>query len=598
MAITHSESRSKKGVFFALSLLLVCGLGVMVYFVSQNKSGSVFDTRNRASSSTGGVVITLENASGTRYVGDTFPVKIMLKTGGNKISGLGVRLQYSFTNATPELEVVGGQVNLTLPSGLVRNVNTVFVDTTGKKVYIDFGAISESVDGFSLANAEETVQIGTIMMKAKAAKTVTIESDPTKSQATSKNATLTTTGGADNLDILQNIAPITIGMQADTLAPTVAITAGPEAASTDLDGSVTFTWQGTDAPSRPNDAAPTLEYGYAFDSAAAGTLTPTTTITKQLEHGAHTFYVKARDPMGSNTWSPVVSRTFNVDLTPFITSVTPASGYGPGQTYPATQITIEGRNFGATKGQISFGKQSATAVRWYSSANEIVSWSDTKIVAKTAYTEIPDGKLVVYSVKSTKVHLSNAVDFNLQHRAIVYFPIQGLKTDGTQVLNPPLLARAVIKKGTTFSQAFDNLEVKWDAAKKLYKVEIGPISKTNFVNAATDYTISIKVGSRLREKFVVKEGLKFGYSMDIMKADTLTTPVPTMFAADFQPDGVLSLLDYGLLIRQISSSTINGTPVTDATRMYDLNRDNMISLTDISILLSSYKQLVTTEDAE
>lgn len=293
--------------------LLLLGVGVTALVVSQ-KGTSQFDIRKRASAPSGTATLTLETSSTQRYIGDVFPVKVMLNTADTPISGVALRLSYPFTGTTPEIEVVdadpsttGVQIESHASSlSLTTNVNSVVRQPESNgNVFIDFSATTTSPTGFS--NSQPQL-LATIKLKANKAISRSINHDPIRSQITRKS---------DGLDILLSIPAFSLTVIADTAAPTVTITSGLENGVTATSSAVMFSWTGTDNPPRPSDTSVPLLYSYQFDSTNWTDFLSATTITKTLTHGAHTFKVRAKDLSGNiNTPSaPGSSRSFTLNLT-------------------------------------------------------------------------------------------------------------------------------------------------------------------------------------------------------------------------------------------------------------------------------------------
>ena len=611
MAFKESH-KTRSLILSSVSLLLLVGIGVGVNFLSQKNTG-IFDIRNRASGPTGTVSVELvtpslskiygdaadgttylkyepDYANGTyaKYVGDTFPVKVFVNTGGKAISGVAFRLMYTFTGTTPQLQVLdsdsaaGTQIESHAQDlGMSTQVNSVLMDPVKDgNVIIDFSAVSGSSEGFSTTTPK---LVAVIRLKANAIRNVTIVHDPQRSQVTDK---------ATGLDILKTIDPLGLTVLADTAPPEVSITAGPVENSSATSDTVTFTWSGKDKPDRPDETVPDIEYQYRFDGGTVVAAGATKTMTKKLGHGTHTFEIAARDPKGSNKWSAYVKRTFKLDLTPFITSVSPVKGHGGGPAVQGTGwkldnkgtlITITGRNFGPTKGKIAFGTTNGTTKSWYTGA-DIISWTDTKIEARAVPTAIPNGKLILNSSKDAAVPYSNEVDFDLQTTLFLTFQLYGRSTAKI----PTKGAVTITRSG--FSQTFQNVTLSGnvESAKPIYSVLLEPLSKTGFVNNAADYTVSVTEASRLRKQYK-----KITLSAGALNVVQKEADADAVGLADFNHDNKFDIQDFGLMMTEIKALS---NVVTDVNEEYDINGDGIIDVSDISLLLSKYRQLELVGD--
>jgi hypothetical protein len=269
--------------------------------------------------------------------------------------------------------------------------------------------------------------LGTIYFKANAVGTGTfnIEHDPTKAIAVDKD-----TGN----DVLQTVLPISITVAADTQKPVVSIVNGiPEGTST-ASGRVRFTLSGVDAPTRPADLVKPdgyLQYSYYFApnhtwTAAqatpymgapnatgvivANTWTNSPDINLVLAHGPKTLFVRTRDLNGNI--SDIVMRKFDMNLTPFIETSTPAAGP------ELTEVTLTGYNFGTTKGTVKMGTAIVPAA-------SITVWTNEQIKFKVPITA--NGDITVQAIGTPT--FSAGKPFKLETRLSIVYIYQGIGTD-------------------------------------------------------------------------------------------------------------------------------------------------------------------------
>lgn len=95
----------------------------------------------------------------------------------------------------------------------------------------------------------------------------------------------------------------------DGQAPSVAITEGPAEGST-ASTTVTFRWSGTDNFTPANQ----IVYSHRFDGGAWSAFTSSTSVTRSLAEGAHTFELRARDAAG-NVSGEVVRNFISATIT-------------------------------------------------------------------------------------------------------------------------------------------------------------------------------------------------------------------------------------------------------------------------------------------
>lgn len=578
MALSRS---ARTYVTLAVVVIFLAIAGFATFFLMNRYFGQQAQTtelRGRASiGPTGTATITLESKTMTRYVKDEFPVDIVLDTGNTAVTGAGLRVSYTATGTTPGLQVVDADSNTgngtqlisfasqNLP-GCTESFNSVSKEGADR-YHIDFGVTCPQ--GYN-SNGKKIV--ATILFRANAAGSFTIDHDPSKAIVTRQS---------DGNDTLTTIPAITVSVLADTAAPLVEFTT--DSLITNTDGKLatnsaraTFNWKGTEQPPRETDTVlldQYIEYQSKLNAAAWPTVwtkgSPTVTL-QNLAHNittGHTVQVRGRDR--NNNISTIISKNFLVDLTPTISSIAPTHAAG-GQ-----EITITGFNFGPTKGTVKFGTVSQ-------GTTNITTWTDERIVVKVPATA--NGGTV--QVAGLSRPLSNAVAFNLDTNVRIVMNIQGWGQD-----RGPRKVDVVVSKGT-YEARFVGLDATWSAADSAYVVVTPALTDTGLLTG-TGYVVSVKPESRLRKRFT---GITVTRGTQI--AVVKKAAADLMKVGDVNGDNKITILDFGDMVRPENKFTIDGTPIDTTTRKYDLNGDGKLTIADISLLLTNYTQLETPGDAE
>lgn len=550
-----------------MSVILVV-MGITIFFVSQQGTGSLFDLRQRASSPNGVATLNISPAdSTTHYVGDILPLDVMFATNGKGVSGVSFRYTYPVNNVMEifdkDAAVAGAQIvshSTDLDPSFITTVNTASPQPNGK-VYVDFAATNTISGGYKNSAGQK---LATMYIRAKAPGNITLTPDQDNSVATENLSGADTTG---KLDVLLTVPSYNIKIAADTQAPSVKINnVFDQTDTTYTSATVAFTWTGTDAPARPDGTFVPLTYSYQFDDTAWSAFAPRPFVKATLAHGAHVLRVKAKDPSG-NVSTPAAGSSiynFTLNLTPVITTIDPTSGT------IGTQVTINGTNFGAERGAgvVKFGTTAAPAA-------DYVSWSDTKIVVKVPAGANGDIKVVRAPL------VSNAMQFTLGTMLRVVFNFEGITKDqGTQPVG------VWVKHGATTIAPEGNSDAVWNANQGAYMVTIGPLPET--FDTANDYVVSLKDASRLRKTFTGLTLSKHAYNVIVKKdaADALRL-------ADFNNDNKLTITDIGLMLNKFTQLS---TPATDALQQFDVNGDGTFDATDIGLVLSKYTKLETPGD--
>ena len=570
------KARQAKSLIIIIVLALFLGIGL---FVVTRKGGGLFDLRNRASGTTGNAHITLQPDAPTYYIGDTFPIDVYFSTGASPISGAAFRLMYNDAGIVSIVDQDTSKAGVQIKDFAATSLNSSFATPvnqaqlqSSKYMYIDYSTLTTSSDGYTNTSSQK---LASMYFQALKPGTVTISADASKSTVTLKSS---------GLDTLMDIAADNITIAKDTVPP-IATISGDFGVTpvTATSSSVTFTWTGVDKPDRAPGVVVPLKYVYCFDLTPCSAYTTETTITKTLTNGQHRFFVNATDPSGNHQTcvyngdhpDNTCSRTFTLNLTPSISSISPTSG----QT--GTQVTVNGYNFGATRGTalIKFGtKVAATA--------DYVSWSDTKIVVKVPAGA--NGDITV--VRGTLA--SNAITFSLGTMFDILFNLAGITKDS----GPKHVTVSIKRTATGAPQTFTNVEATWDATNKAYSAIMG--STASFTTAST-YIIAIKETSRLQKVF--KNITLTSNANNIVKK---TAAADTLPIGDFDTPcnssdpncdyNKFTTHDIGLILSKYTAISV---PATGDIAPFDLNGDGVLDTGDIGLLLSKYTKLETDGDA-
>ena len=328
----------KKYLSIAGGLFLTAFLLVIVVFTSQTttKPGNITRVTPRASSGTGTVKAVFSPSSNNLIsVGATdIPVSVRLDPQGTTktVNGVQFKITYSYTGATPNLEVLdrdavlaGVQIQNNLPGTgwevQTADQNYVTVDIVSKLVTINFFAINGN--GYIL-NGVTT--FATLYLKANALTggNVVFSFTPTLSKVYEK-----TTG----MDILSSsLGTSVMAVTADTVAPTVIINSGPANGSVINTRAPSFVFSATDDRSFP--AAP---FAYALSGPTPTTKTAYGTVATAnfsgLANGNYIFTAYAKDAAGNEG---SVARSFTVDGT--VPTVSINTGPAAGSLINATPV--------------------------------------------------------------------------------------------------------------------------------------------------------------------------------------------------------------------------------------------------------------------
>jgi hypothetical protein len=558
------SSKTKNLIGVVIPILLLVGVVVGVNVISTGKTG-VFELRKKASTPEGKVKLSLGAERQTVYLGDVFPISVMVDTNGEKLSSITFRLTFPYNKtARPVFDVVDSSTGnpsnsiasntAGVGSGLTASVNAVQRQSTSGNILIDFSAITTNVVGFTTPSGSP-VLLATIWMKANGPTpgSVTLTADNKLSVARKKDG---------NTDTLGTITGKTLVLGNDTAQPKVVINSGPTEGSVLNDfQAVTLKWSGTDTPDRITGTKIPLLYQYRWNGGStvwsAKSSNTTATLTTPI-HGSYAFEVRVHDGTG-NIGS--ARRSFSVNLRPTISNFDPKKGP------EGTAVTITGNNFltKGTKSAVYFGATAAT----------ITSWSDTKIVVKA-----PANGGIIKVVNSNNLSGSSTDQFGSETLLRVIIPLEGITRDAGEKL-----ATIVMKNGTKVWK-FVDVKGTWSSTNVAYMFTTDPITPT--VTAGSAYTVSIKEKLRLRRKFTAV-AIKPNTINVVLKK----TAADKLLSADVAPgvwgDNNITVEDFSFCMSQITE--FGQAAESDNQKRCDLDGNGKLEIHDISLILTNYKAL-------
>jgi hypothetical protein len=174
------------------------------------------EIRKEAAVSGGGGKITLNPSSAIKYPGQTFPVNINFRTGTTDanavaVSSVSLRISYSYSGATPELDIIDVIPNLNLLNTGDWSFPVKTVTRASGKVILDLAAINTSFTGYKSSTDTPLATFNLIVNRIPTTNPITLSFDLSLSKMMTKADPPT--------DILENPANVSYTVQADTLAP-------------------------------------------------------------------------------------------------------------------------------------------------------------------------------------------------------------------------------------------------------------------------------------------------------------------------------------------------------------------------------------------
>lgn len=244
-------SANIKKIIISLLVILVSGGGIIAGLVLVRQKQEL---REKAAVPGGQAEVSLFPTTGSFDVGDTFPVSVYFNTANIAISGVSVRLTYSYFGATPEFVASNIEINSVLLSSGDWTCPTRNVTAEAGKANIDIACANISAAGFSTSSDTLLATFDFAVERTPAVDPVVVRFDPSMSVITQKS---------DGQDIL--LIPTSTG---EYSVAGVTATATPIPTGAVISATPTVTPTGTTTPT----ATPTL----------TTTATPTATGAAQL----------------------------------------------------------------------------------------------------------------------------------------------------------------------------------------------------------------------------------------------------------------------------------------------------------------------------
>ena len=222
-------------------LLLAVGVGAAVLLSSQSQ-----DSRKQAAVEGGPVQISIIPTTKTIEVGETTTLTALINTQGRLISGISVRLSYTFSGSAPLLSASN-------PTPLIQQTNTSWNCMIAKttvaegKVNIDLGCTSSDTTGYSNSTNTPLFSVALTAGQTPTTTPIVLAFDPALTIVTDKQT------AEDIAAIPSSSAAITIAGAAATATPIPSSTPTPSPT-----GQATSTT--TPTPTPTNTASSTTNY--------------------------------------------------------------------------------------------------------------------------------------------------------------------------------------------------------------------------------------------------------------------------------------------------------------------------------------------------
>lgn len=180
--IPKPKKSKKRLIIFALITLIVLSAGVIAGIVLVRQPQ---DIREKAAVPTGTAKLFITPETKTINAGDTFTATILFDTANIAISGLTVKLEYTYTGDAPPISATQIDIN----PDLVLDSNWDFpyknISEAGGKVNIEIAGLSASVDGYTTSGQEN---LATITFKGNHAGTINVTFNSTESVIAGKDS--------------------------------------------------------------------------------------------------------------------------------------------------------------------------------------------------------------------------------------------------------------------------------------------------------------------------------------------------------------------------------------------------------------------------
>lgn len=244
-------------------VLIAAAIPVTMYLVKQRQ-----ELREKASVPGGQASVSVAPTTGSYSVGQTFPVSVSFNTAGIAISGIAIRLTYTYSENTPPITASDLQISPDLLGTGDWFCPIKTITPQAGIVKIDLACLNVNVAGYS--NTENT-PLATFNLQASAVpqtNPVVLSFDAQESKITRKD------NGEDTLMIPQSTGTYTITQVGVTPTPTP--TGGPTRTPTPTQPAATATPTPTNPPPGGPTSTPTPTRGIGGPPTSTPTPTPTT----------------------------------------------------------------------------------------------------------------------------------------------------------------------------------------------------------------------------------------------------------------------------------------------------------------------------------
>lgn len=182
------QGKSKLILAILLILFIVASIPITVYLVRQRQ-----ELRRRAAVPEGEATVSLTPETGTYQINQPFTISILFNTANIPISAIAIRITYSYSGTTPEVEASGIEINPTLLTTGDWSCPVKTVTPSGGTVKIDIACVNTSIAGYSNSTDTLLATFDLVANQIPATNPITLSFDPSQSIITRK---------ADGTDIL------------------------------------------------------------------------------------------------------------------------------------------------------------------------------------------------------------------------------------------------------------------------------------------------------------------------------------------------------------------------------------------------------------
>ncbi len=207
-----------KRIIISLIVILVAAGGFVAGLLLLRQRQEL---REKAAVPGGQAEVRLSPESGTYNVGDTFTSSVFFNTANIAISGISVRLTYTYSGATPELVASNIVINSTLLASGEWTCPTRNVSAEAGTVNIDIACANISAAGFATSTDTLLATFDFTVERTPVIDPVVVRFDPSQSVITQKS------DGQDILLIPTSTGEYSVSGATATPTPTTGITGTP-----------------------------------------------------------------------------------------------------------------------------------------------------------------------------------------------------------------------------------------------------------------------------------------------------------------------------------------------------------------------------------